>query len=466
VTCYTVATMYSRICAGWVFATLLAIAQPTVGGVSNGASFQANISPGSVVSIFGSNLAPGTEQATTVPLPIVLSGTSVTIGGIPAPLYFVSDTQINAQIPFELQAPYGLGERMLVVTTQGGASSPFPLFVQPKAPAIFTQAGNGQGNPLLMDATFHLVDVPTPGQTLILYATGLGPTNPPVATGAGGNTQEPLSRLPYVPRVMMGERQAEVTFAGAAPGFVGVYQLNFVMPPEPLLSERLYIGVPGGGQQFSSTSNITTLVGAASMNVANVSASISGVYPSPTSLVTFSLALLVAKLNVKFDILAGAKPFSLLATADGLGSNEKLEIDFDPAAGTFVGTASTPTAAARAWDFSAVNTPVLDLQNGNPFAGNLIPISRVDPRAIVALGALPFPTMFSTGSATGQFGLMGMAPAGSTFALNNSDNSAPAEFAGYLDISGSRLAMLRSTTLRLYVDGILVSTWAVPFQTP
>jgi uncharacterized protein (TIGR03437 family) len=442
----------------------LAMAQPTVGGVSNGASFQANISPGSIISIFGSNLAPATEQATTVPLPTVLSGTNVTIGGIPAPLYSVSDTQINAQIPFEIQAPYGLGERTLVVTAQGGASSPFPLFVQPEAPAIFTKASNGQGNPLLIDASFHLGDVPSPGQTVILYATGLGPTNPPVATGAGGNTQEPLSRLPYLPTVMVGERPAEVTFAGAAPGFVGVYQLNFVMPSEALLSERLYISMPGLLAAY--TSNITTLVGAASMNVANVSASISAVYPSPTSLVTFSLALLVAKLNVKFDILPGAKPFSLLATADGLGSNQKLEIDFDPATGTFVGSASTPTAAARAWDFSAIGTPVLDLLNGNPFVANLIPISRVDPRAIVALEALPFPTIFSPGSATGQVGLMGMAPAGSTLALSDSANSALSAFGGYLDISGSRFAMLQSTTLRLYVDGILVSTWAVPFETP
>src|ERR1700683_5275160 len=113
--------------------TALAIAQPTVGGVSNGASFQANISPGCLISIFGSSLATATKQASTVRLPITLSGTSVTIGGISAPLDFGSNGQINAQVPFELQQPYGHGEKTLVVTTSAGASSAFPLNLQPES---------------------------------------------------------------------------------------------------------------------------------------------------------------------------------------------------------------------------------------------------------------------------------------------------------------------------------------------
>jgi uncharacterized protein (TIGR03437 family) len=398
----------------------------------------------------------------------LLSGTSVTIGGILAPLYFVSATQINAQVPFELQQPYGNGEKTLVVRTQAGASSAFPLFLQPDAPAIFTTTSNGQGSPLLIDATFHfLTTPPAAGQTVILYATGLGPTVPPVATGAGGNAQEPFNRLQAPPAVFVGERPAEVTFAGMAPGFVGVYQLNFVMPSQPLLSNRLYIGVPGPGQQLSYTSNITTLAGPASLNVANLSASISAVYPSPTSSITFSLALVVAKLNVKFDILPGAKPFSVIATADGLGPTENVGIDFNPGTGTFSGTASTSTPQARAWDFSGDGIQVLDLLNGGlPFPGSVIPLSRVDPAALAALSTLPLPSVMSPGSATGQVGHMGTAPAGSTFVLNDSTNSALSAFAGYLNISASRFATIQSTMLRLYIDGILVSKATVTFQTP
>jgi uncharacterized protein (TIGR03437 family) len=264
---YTNAAMFSRICLGSILCSVAGLTQPTTGGVSNGASFQPNISPGSLISIFGANLALETQVAASVPLPAILSRTSVTIGGILDPLYFVSATQINTQVP---QQPYGNGEKTLVVTTQAGASSAFPLSLQPDAPAIFTTNSNGQGGPLLIDSTFHFVDAPSAGQTVFLYESGLGLTNPPIATGAGGNAQEPFSRLPYLPTVIVGERPAEVTFAGMAPGFVGVYQLNFVMPSRPLLSDHLYIGVPGAGQQLSYASNITNLPGPASLNVANV----------------------------------------------------------------------------------------------------------------------------------------------------------------------------------------------------
>ncbi len=463
---YTGAAMFSRIFLGLLACSAAGLSQPTIGGVSNGASFQPSISPGSLISIFGAKLAPATQVAASVPLPTILSGTSVTIGGITAPLYFVSDTQINAQIPFELQPPYGNGEKTLVVTTPAGASSAFALSIQPQAPAIFTKASNGQGSPLLIDASFHFLDMPVPGQTVILYATGLGPTDPSAATGAGGNAQEPLSRLTYLPSVTVGERPAGVTFAGLAPGFVGVYQLNFVMPSQPLLSDRLYIGVPGVGEQLLYMSNITNLVGLASQNVANVSGSIAAVYPNPTSLITFSPTLLVAKLNAKFDILPGAHPFSLVATADGLGPNEGVQIDFNPVTGTFSGTATTPAAKSRAGDFSGDSFQVVDLQTGNPFPANVIPASRFDPAAVAALSTLPQPSVVNAGSATGQLGLMGTAPAGSTFVLSDSTNSALSAFGGYITIYVSRSFYIHSTNLKLYVDGILVSTAAVNFITP
>lgn len=458
--------MFSRICLGLILCSVAGLTQPTVGGVSNGASFQPNISPGSLISIFGTNLAPETQVAASVPLPTILSGTGVTIGGILAPLYFVSATQINAQVPFELQQPYGNGEKTLVVTTQAGTSSAFPLSIQPDAPAIFTTNSNGHGSPLLIDSTFHFVDAPSAGQTVFLYATGLGLTNPPVATGAGGSAQEPFSRLPYLPTVMVGERPAEVTFAGMAPGLVGVYQLNFVMPSQPLLSDHLYIGVPGAGQQLSYASNITNLPGPASLNVANVSASISAVYPSSTSLVTYSPALLVVKLNVKFDILPGAQPFSLLATADGLAPNESVKIDFNPATSTFSGTASSPTAQARAWNFFGEDFSLIDLLTGQPSPGNIIPLSRVDPAAVAALSTVPLASVFTAGSPIGQVGLTGAASAGSTFLLNDSTNSALSTFAGYFSVYASSYISVPFTMVKLYLDGSLVGTATVTFQTP
>lgn len=250
-----------------------------------------------------------------------------------------------------------------------------------------------------------------------------------------------------------------------APGFVGVYQLNFVMPSQPLLSDRLYLGVQGLGERLVYSS--TNLIVPASTNVANVSGSIAAVYPSPTTLVPYSPALLVAKLSAKFDILPGAQPFSLFATADGLAPNENVEIGFNPAKGTFSGTASTPTAQSRAWDFSADGSQVLDLlAGGAPFPNNVIPLSRVDPAAITAVSNLPIPSVVTPGSATGQVGLVGTAAAGSTFLVGDSTNSALSAFAGYLGVYVSPSVKIHSTMLKLYVDGILVSTSAVPFQTP
>ena len=67
----------------------------------NAASFAAKVAPGSLFSIFGTDLAMANQNAASAPLPTSLGGTSVTIGGKPAPLVFVSAGQINAQIPYE-----------------------------------------------------------------------------------------------------------------------------------------------------------------------------------------------------------------------------------------------------------------------------------------------------------------------------------------------------------------------------
>src|ERR1039457_7600900 len=84
---------------------VLAVAQaPLVepGGVVDAASFKGPVVPGSLVSIFGSNLASGTASASAIPLPVTLDGVSVSFNGIAAPLLYVSGQQINAQLPWEV----------------------------------------------------------------------------------------------------------------------------------------------------------------------------------------------------------------------------------------------------------------------------------------------------------------------------------------------------------------------------
>jgi hypothetical protein len=163
--------------------------------------------------------------------------------------------------------------------------------------------------------------------------------------------------------------------------------------------------------------------------------------------------------------LPGAQPFSLLATADGLAPNESVKIDFNPAMSTFSGTASVPTEQSRAWDFSGDGFSLIDLITGQPFPGNIIPLSRVDPAALAALSALPIPGVVTAGSPIGQAGLMGTAAAGSTFLLNDSTNSELSTFAGYVSVYASSYTSVPFTMAKLYLDGSLVGTATVPFQT-
>ena len=121
----------------------LANAQPVVppGSVVNSGSYSAQgVAPGSLVSIFGTELAASTSVGSTIPLSTTLSDVmSVSFSGIPAGLYFVSAGQINAQLPFNV-LPTGQtsGAVNLVVTRGNGASAPSSVTVVPASPGIFT----------------------------------------------------------------------------------------------------------------------------------------------------------------------------------------------------------------------------------------------------------------------------------------------------------------------------------------
>src|SRR5205823_2495204 len=119
--------------------------QPSVspGGIVNAASFVAGqpVAPGSVVAIFGQQLALQLGQADTVPWSKSLGNVSVTFNGVTAPLQFVSPGQINAQVPWEA-FPTGAGSANIVVTNNGASSSPQAVVVNPIVPGIFQFSGH------------------------------------------------------------------------------------------------------------------------------------------------------------------------------------------------------------------------------------------------------------------------------------------------------------------------------------
>ena len=224
--------------------------QVPVGAVVNAASFAGPVSPGSLMSLFGQNLASATVLATTLPLPTTLGGAAVTLNGEPAPLLVVTPTQINAQVPVNLVP----GTPSAVVTTASGSSQPVGVTVTDVAPAIFTlTAGSGQAVVIHTDGSLaarrgafapHSSRPARAGETVIILATGLGGVTPAVLSGR--NSQDELRYTVTTPDVLLGGLPASVRFSGLSPEFVGVNQLNVIVPagiaPGDAVSVQLRMG--------------------------------------------------------------------------------------------------------------------------------------------------------------------------------------------------------------------------------
>ena len=206
--------------------------QISTGGIVTNAGFGTGpVSPGSMVAIFGSNFGPLTFPS-ALPLPTMLGGTQVFFNSVPAPLFYVSPTQIVVQVPFEM---YGLTQAMVTVVSQGIAGVPQPVSLTTFAANIFTTS---TGAPVITDAnTGAVVSTQAPasrGDTLVLWGTGLGPTVLDPATGSvAPNTISP-ALIPINVILKSPATGASVTvtpvYAGLAPGFIALDQINVPIP--------------------------------------------------------------------------------------------------------------------------------------------------------------------------------------------------------------------------------------------
>lgn len=246
---------------------------PTVsaGGVLNSASFDPTmpVSPGSLISIFGSNLAATTANADSIPLSTMLDNVSVTVNGVPAPLNGVFHEsgfdQLNAQLPWNVQT----GTAEVVVTNNGVASPPQNITVGQFSPGIFSvNFGTGQAiainNP---DGSLAAPAGSIPGLStrpakigdpggLIILATGLGPVTPTVANGA--SSTDALRTTVTTPVVLIGGVQAQVLFSGLSPNFVGVNQINVALAQGTPTGNQVPVQIQVGG--LTSTSQVTIAV--------------------------------------------------------------------------------------------------------------------------------------------------------------------------------------------------------------
>ena len=232
----------------------LAVGGPIVGpnAVVNAASYStdATLSPGSLASLFGANLAPSIAGATTLPLPTTLGGVQVLVNGVAAPLLYVSPAQINFQIPYE-----ALGSNATVVVVSNniqGISNILKLGMQ--LPGIFSRTANGQGAGAILNADNSANSAANPaaaGSVIQIYATGLGATNPPAVSGQPGSATR-LNNVVNTPAVFIGGVQADVQFAGLAPGFVGLYQVNAVVPAATPPRSDVTVQIQANGQNSNT----------------------------------------------------------------------------------------------------------------------------------------------------------------------------------------------------------------------
>ena len=214
---------------GCISLTSSAVRAQTINSVST------TVSPGSLISIFGSGLAAGLSIANSVPLSTALSDvTSVTINGTPAPLMSVSDGQITAQVPWEVVP----GPANVIVNNSVGSSQPMPVQVNAFAPALIAlNLGTLQALATNADGTITAVTGPLPGfnahpatagDTITFFATGLGTVDPPPLDGSASS--DTTRQTTSTPSVQIGGVMAQVSFSGLSPQFVGIYQLSVVVP--------------------------------------------------------------------------------------------------------------------------------------------------------------------------------------------------------------------------------------------
>ncbi|HWR50109.1 MAG TPA: hypothetical protein VN428_03325 [Bryobacteraceae bacterium] len=192
-------------------------------GVRNAASMSDTIAPGSLISVFGSNLALYTEASTTQPLPESLGGSTFTINGSGAPLLYADPYQINAQVPYDVPA----GRTVAVVTVGDLTSEPAEFSIEAAAPGIF-QIDGGRAAALNADWSLNSPERPArPGDMIAAYCTGLGVPDRPMAPGIG-----PADPVPIQPpaSATIGSSAAPVLYSGLAPRFVGLCQVNLLVP--------------------------------------------------------------------------------------------------------------------------------------------------------------------------------------------------------------------------------------------
>jgi uncharacterized protein (TIGR03437 family) len=234
-------------------------------GVLTNSSTLPNVAPGTIAWMFGEQFtfnAP--SSAATLPLDTSLNGVTVYLNNTAVPVYYVSYGQINFQIPFSTMQ----GDYIVRVQREGLTGNSVGLTVNLREPRILTLNGAGTGYGIIVNqdnsfpapasygAGFHPAKA---GDWLVIYALGLGPTAPEVASGAG-SPLNPLSKVDIGVKVVLTDgffsTSVDAYFAGLTPNLVGLYQINFQVPTNAPKGDSINLALQLGGDTLSPPVNI------------------------------------------------------------------------------------------------------------------------------------------------------------------------------------------------------------------
>jgi minor extracellular serine protease Vpr len=208
-------------------------------GIVDGASFSEKaVAPGSIISIFGTHLSDSSGSASQFPLPLgmVLGNDAVAFSfdipsagiSLPAHFHYVSPTQINVQVPWELANHTSATVKVILNYTYSGE---YTLNLAAYSPGYFTYQSNGNSIAATLDASNTEITSSHPvtrGTLVQLYMNGLGPVNNQPADGWPAT--DASSTTTTTPVIMIGGQQATVSFSGLAPGYADLYQVNATVP--------------------------------------------------------------------------------------------------------------------------------------------------------------------------------------------------------------------------------------------
>jgi uncharacterized protein (TIGR03437 family) len=237
---------------------------PLIGGIVNSADYllPGQVAPGGWISIFGTFLIPGESSDPIYPYPTIRDGTMVWFGNTQLPLLYAAPGIINALVPYS--AAVNTTQSILI---QRGAvfSAPTAIAIVDALPAIYAANGQGFGQGAIVIATSGAIAANDPtlpgsrpathGEYISIYCSGLGPVDNAPADNQPAPVVAPFSTLKTPPHITIGGIDAPPSYAGLAPGSIGLYQVNVQIPDAAPSGDQVPVQIIVG----ETASNLVTV---------------------------------------------------------------------------------------------------------------------------------------------------------------------------------------------------------------